>query len=97
MQCNEFTINTSKSKLIYFSVSSTNDHRTLNIKLTLKNTEIEHIDFINVLGLQINSNLKCNTHIEKICKKITSGLFLIRRLSHSVNTTHYFKLLNNLH
>ena len=37
-----------------------------HLHLQINNNEISRVDTFNFLGLQINDNLKCNTHIDHI-------------------------------
>jgi phosphoribosylformylglycinamidine (FGAM) synthase PurS component len=43
--------------------------------------EINEVETTNFLGIDIDSNLTWEKHIEKVCNKISGNLFVIKRLS----------------
>ena len=62
-----------------------------NPSLTINNFPIEQVSSTKVLGVFIDENLSWNTHIETVCKKISSTLGLIKRISDFVP---FYTLLN---
>ena len=46
----------------------------------LNNFPIEQVSSTKSLGVSIDENLSWNTHIETVCKKISSALGLIKRI-----------------
>ena len=63
-----------------------------NPSLTIDNFPIEQVPSTKSLGVHIDENLSWNTHIERVCKKISSALGLIKRIR---NFVPLHTLLNN--
>ena len=42
-----------------------------HLHLHINNNEISHVKTFNLLGLQMNDNLKWNTHIDHVSKKLS--------------------------
>jgi hypothetical protein len=76
---NLLSINISKTKYMIFH----SDKKTIvdNHSLHIHNQEIERVNSIKYLGLHIQSNLKWNTHIETISKKIAPLSGILYRLN----------------
>ena len=51
-----------------------------NPSLTINTFPIEQVSSTKSLGVSIDENLSWNTHIETLCKKISSALSLIKRI-----------------
>ena len=62
-----------------------------NPSLTINNFPIEQVSSTKSLGVSIDENLSWNTHIETVCKKISSALGLIKRIRDFVP---FYTLLN---
>ncbi|KAG8263201.1 hypothetical protein J6590_108499 [Homalodisca vitripennis] len=64
-----------------------NDNKTTFIQFTCKNVESNKINMKNLaketkfLGLHLDNTLNWNIHVQKICNKIGSGIFALRRLA----------------
>jgi len=64
-----------------------NDSKTTFVQFTCRNTESKEIDMKNLnketkfLGLHLDNTLNWNIHVQKLCKKISSGIFVLRRLA----------------
>jgi hypothetical protein len=48
--------------------------------LTINNRPIEVVHTVKLLGVQLSSNLKWNTHIDYMCSKASKRLFALRML-----------------
>nr|CAI5835441.1 unnamed protein product [Callosobruchus analis] len=57
------------------------------------NNNVRSTESIKLLGVYIDSSLNWCCHIDKLCAKISSQIFLLRRLKHILNT----ELLINLY
>lgn len=66
---NVLSINTTKTKYIIFHADNKNVDAS-GLSLQINNIPIERMDTIKYLGLHLQSNLKWNTHINSITKKI---------------------------
>ena len=63
---NKLSSNSNKTKYIQFHKAP---KHVPCLHLQINNNEISRVDAFNFLGLQINENLKWNTHIDHISKK----------------------------
>ena len=55
-----------------------------NPSLSINNFPIEQVSSTKSLGVYVDENLSWNTHIESVCKKISSALGLIKRIRNFV-------------
>ena len=73
-----------------------NPKEEFNINILVDNQYIEKETSIKYLGLMIDENLKFDTHIENLCKKLSQTIFILRRLSkfcsEDVLLTAYYSL-----
>ena len=67
----EFLVITSRQRRVYLSDSPS---------LTINSFPIEQVSSTKSLSVSIYENLSWNTHIETVCKKISSALGLIKRI-----------------
>ena len=61
------------------------------LELLMDNVLIEHVSSVKSLGIFIDENLRWQTHIDKLSKKVTSGIGAIKRIRPFVppSTLHY--------
>ncbi len=78
----EFLVITSRQRRVFLSD---------NPSLTINNFPIEQVSSTKSLGVSIDENLSWKTHIETVCKKISSALGLIKRIRDFVP---FYTLLN---
>lgn len=69
-------INSSKTKFVTFKTAK--DTNSIECKIVINKNQIEKVDNIKFLGLYIDDTLSWNTHIDKMCKKLASGLYALR-------------------
>ena len=50
------------------------------LKLSIDNVPIEHVSSVKSLGIFIDENLRGQTHIDKLSKKVASGIGIIKRI-----------------
>ena len=50
------------------------------LKLSIDNVAIEHVSSVKSLGIFIDENLRWQTHIDKLSKKVASGIGAIKRI-----------------
>ena len=67
-----------------------------NPSLTINNFPTEQVSSTKSLGVSINENLSWNTHIETVCKKISSTLGLIKRIRDFVPFYTLLSIFNGL-
>ena len=48
--------------------------------LTIDDVPIDEVSFVKSLGIFIDENLQCQTHIDKLSKKVASGIGAIKRI-----------------
>uniref|UniRef100_A0A1B6M2N5 Reverse transcriptase domain-containing protein n=1 Tax=Graphocephala atropunctata TaxID=36148 RepID=A0A1B6M2N5_9HEMI len=71
--------NSSKTKYLSFYASNKNTLSSTNI--CMGESILEEVETMKFLGLNIDSRLNWNTHVNQICKKISSGLYALRTMS----------------
>ena len=61
------------------------------LEFLIDNVLIEHVSSVKSLGIFIDENLWWQTHIDKLSKKVTSGIGTIKRIRPFVppSTLHY--------
>uniref|UniRef100_A0A1B6M194 Reverse transcriptase domain-containing protein n=1 Tax=Graphocephala atropunctata TaxID=36148 RepID=A0A1B6M194_9HEMI len=72
-------VNPDKTNYIYFSTPQNIECNKASI--FLGEQCLEEVENTKVLGLEMDRNLNWNIHVNKICSKISSGLFALRRMS----------------
>jgi hypothetical protein len=77
---NGFKLNSSKTKLLNFSINKRNNFKNL-LEITVQDERIIESEITTYLGLKIDNNLKFKHHIAYVSKKLSKSLFLIRKLS----------------
>jgi hypothetical protein len=75
-----FQLNETKCKELRFNFSS---HPAQFEPIIINNKNIEVVRSAKVLGMKISSDLKWNAHIQDVCKKVASRLYLLRQLKRS--------------
>ena len=77
LAANKLSLNANKTKFMVFH----SDKKTVRYpKLHINATEIDRTDHFNSLGLQLNHNLKWNTHINYVSLKISKVTGLLYKL-----------------
>lgn len=79
------TINLKKSKCMIFHPQQQTKKFTLTINI--HGSPIEQVETFDYLGLTLQEDLRWNTHINKICSKISSISGVIGRIGNAVNKT----------
>ena len=88
---NKLTLNSAKTE--FMLIGSRQKLSTLSnpLKLSIDNVAIEHFSSVKSLGIFIDENLRWQTHIDKLSKKVASGIGAIKRIRPFVPppTLHY--------
>ena len=88
---NKLNLNSAKTK--FMLTGSRQKLSTLSnpLKLSIDNVAIEHGSSVKSLGIFIDENLRWQTHIDKLSKKVASGIGAIKRIRPFVPppTLHY--------
>ena len=88
-------INTSKTKLML--ITTHQRRATLefdSLFLTLNEAELTTISKDKILGVTVDNNLLWSSHVDQLCKKIASNLWLLSRVNEYLNTaqrTQFYK------
>ena len=71
---NKLTLNTAKTKFMF--IGSRQKLNTLSnpLELLIDNVPIKHVSSVKSLGVFIDENLRWQTHIDKLSKKVASGI-----------------------
>jgi hypothetical protein len=92
--------NANKTKYVLFHNRKYQEHfavRPLNI--SFKNTTIERVESLKLLGLQIDENLNFHTHVHQIQSKIVPFIFALKRIrkliSDKVAMNMYYAYVNS--
>ena len=69
------------AKTEYMLISSKQKLSTLSnpLELSIDNVPIEHVSSVKSFGTFIDENLRWQTHIDKLSKKVASGIGAIKR------------------
>ena len=93
LAANKLSLNANKTKFMVFH----SDKKTVRYpKLHINATEIERTDHFNFLGLQLNHNLKWNTHINYVSLKISKVTGLLYKLKSVYPITILKSIYNTL-
>ena len=60
-----------------------------HLHLQINNNEISRVETFNFLGLQINDNLKWNTHIDHISKKMSRIIGILKSNENDIPTRNF--------
>ena len=74
---NKLSLNFNKTKYMKFHKAT---KHVPHLHLQINNNEISRVDTFNFLGLQINENLKWNTHIDHISQKMSRIIGLLNQM-----------------
>ena len=77
---NKLPINEGKTKAMLITgkrlLSKVNEEMTL----TIKGTELELVPSAKLLGLEIDSELSFTSHVEKLCKKLSQRIGVLKKI-----------------
>ena len=71
-------VNASKTKFVNFRRSSRKDNRDLSV--FLGDAIVEQVEMVKFLGVHIDEDLTYNAHVDILLSKLSSSLFVLRRL-----------------
>ena len=76
---NKLPINESKTKAILVTGKRLPSKINYEIALTINGTKLEVVSSVKLLGLEIYSELLFNTHVEKLCTKLSQRIGILKR------------------
>ena len=68
-----------------------------NISLILKNEVIECSKSVKLLGVTIDNNLDFSEHVSKLCKKVSSKLHALARISNFMSREKLRVIMKSFH
>lgn len=83
---NHLTVNTAKTTFLDFNIRAPVDGASGSSSILLGDSVINSSESTNFLGMTLDSSLNFHLHMGKVCGKLCSGIFLLRRLSSFANT-----------
>ena len=88
---NKLTLNRTKTEFMLISSRQKGSALLNPLELLIDNVPIEHVSSVKSLGIFIDENLRWQTHIDKLSKKVASGIGAINRIKPFVppSTLHY--------
>ena len=91
LSSNKLTLNLTKTEFLIITSRQRRVYLSDNPSLTINNFPIEQVSSTKSLGVSIDENLNWNTHIQTVCKNISSALGLIKSIRDFVP---FYTLLN---
>ena len=82
---NHMVLNPCKTKCMSISTRQKHQIRPLSLSLFLGTKPLQRVNNHKLLGVIIDDHLDWNSHINKLCHKISSNLFLLSKLRHFVD------------
>ena len=73
---NSLKLNISKTVIIKFQLKSSIYNQPVTVNLN--NQNVVQVDYNKFLGIYIDQNITFDTHIDKLCKKLNSNVYLLR-------------------
>lgn len=96
LTANKLTLNSSKTEFMLIGSRQRLGTYDTSPKLIIGGDIIKQVSSVKSLGVHIDENLSWNMHIEKIAKKIASGIGAIKRCRPFVNRTTLESVFNAL-
>lgn len=97
MANNKLILNPTKTELMVLATKNSTPYQPT---LTVGNDVLQKADAVRFLGIKIDPSLNWHPHIETLCKKLGSVVYLIRNLSPRIDSrtlkTVYFALFESL-
>ena len=93
---NKLTLNTAKTEFMLIGSRQKLSTLSSQPELSIDNVPIEKVTSVKSLGILIDENLRWQTHIDKLSKKIASGIGAIKRIRDFVPTPTLHCIYNAL-
>ena len=93
MKLNKLSLNVQKTRAMMFHVTQ----RTVNFpKLLIDETEIEFASSFNFLGIKLHQNLKWDSHIETVTKRVSRTIGVMNKIKNFLPTDALLNIYNAL-
>lgn len=76
---NGLVLNCAKTQVMHFGIGNSKNHDTSTF--TVGGEVVEACTAVRFLGVTIDASLKFAPHVESVCKKMSSGIFVLKSLS----------------
>ena len=90
LDANKLSLNTSKSKFMFFLPAS--KHLKISINLSINNEIIEQVHSYKFLGFTLDKHLKWDVHISTISQKLSKNIGILQKLRGIVDFQTLIKL-----
>ena len=77
---NKLPINESKTKAILITGKRLPSKINYEMALTINGTKLEVVPSVKLLGLEIDSELSFNSHVEKLCTKLSQRIGILKKI-----------------
>ena len=77
---NKLLINESKTKAILITAKRLPSKINYEMALTINGTKLEVVPSVKLLGLEIDSELSFNSHVEKLCTKLSQRIGILKKI-----------------
>ena len=77
---NELPINESKTRAILITGKRLPSKINYEMVLTINGTKLEVVPSVKLLGLEIDSELSFNSHVEKLCTKLSKRIGILKKI-----------------
>ena len=78
--CNKLTLNTTKTEFMLIGSRQKLSTLSESLELSIDNVPIKQVSTTKSLGILIDDNMAWHSHIDKLSKKIASGIGAIKRI-----------------
>ena len=82
---NKLNLNTVKSDLMMIASMQPLTNPNLRTVVQIGDSQLKRVSSSKYLGIEIDDRLSWCNHVEKICKKISSGIVMIQRVRPYIN------------
>lgn len=86
---NHMVLNLEKTNFMVFSFNNSNNIR---LNISVDGNTIQQVNLFRYLGLEIDQNLKWNSHISSICSKISPYIFALKKIRKFVTEPTAWKI-----
>ena len=93
LELNKLTLNASKTKCMFFGTASMLA-RASPLVLSHRGCTIEHVSIFKYLGVTLDSELKFDSHLSSLCKKISSRIGVLGRIRRYLPLKHRIMIFN---
>ena len=93
---NKLPINESKTKAILITGKRLPSKINYEMALTINGTELELVPSVKLLGLEIDSELSFNSHVEKLCKELSQRIGILKKIRSCLPMTQRLLFYNSM-